>query len=173
MELLNNELIKLPKPPILPTPPPPPPHAALLLSPNRSTFSYLSMKQKAYNSYTYFIRNYIDVFNKNINNNWSKQQLTCKQADLSLFDYLSHEINYKVHLKETNNLVNLVQSSHLINTQTKTQDYLHDYNSTHTGMYELVPNRNSLQFLFNILLVPIVFFSLFVLIIIINMITKM
>ena len=46
-------------------------------------------------------------------------------------------------------------------------------NTAGAAMYDLLPVKDSFQFLVNILIVPIVFFSIFILILIINMISKM
>ena len=186
--LLNNN-VKLSKPPLILPPPPPPPYA-LNLSPARSAFSYLFLKQSAFNSYTYFLRNFIDQFsdnnknNNNINNNINiqtkqKNRQVCKQIDISSLDYLiNYELNKIQHLNslESNKFINKTKNrfnseinSHYLLQQTN----FNNNNSNSKGMYEIIEPKNSFQFLFNILIVPIIFFTIFIVIIIVTMISKL
>ncbi len=183
--LLNNN-VKLSKPPLILPPPPPPPYA-LNLSPARSAFSYLFLKQSAFNSYTYFLRNFIDQFsdnNKNKNNNniniqtKQKNRQVCKQIDISSLDYLiNYELNKIQHLNslesskfinKTKNRFNSEINSHYLLQQTNFNN-----NSNNKAMYEIIEPKNSFQFLFNILIVPIIFFTIFIVIIIVTMISKL
>ena len=193
MEILllnNNSNDKLSEPPlILPPPPPPPPPYALHLSSARSSFSYLFLKQSAFNSYTYFLRNFIDQFSDNSKNNNNINILTkqstnsrqiCKQIDISSLNYLiSYELNKIKHSTinslELNNNYN--KSKNRFNSEANYLFQQANFNTTTTitnkGMHELIEPKNSLQFLFNILIVPIVFFSIFIIIIIVTLISKL
>lgn len=182
-KLNRNDFSRFPKPPMLPPPPPPPPpnSAAYLLSSSKSAFSYLSLKQQAYKSFSNFNKKYIDVYNQNTNltltttkksRSWSNKHTNCKHIDVSLLEYLSYDSNKlslmkQFHFKTTTN--------HMINTSLMATRVEHQtrQNLTNTrAMYELIPYKNSFHFLLNILLVPIIFFTIFIIILLVNMIAK-